>query len=143
MARDRLSRRRRAHVSAARQRSTGPAPQFLRPTRRGRYTVLIDRASPYTTTGEDHEGQRIAAGVDALLQSLNAGDRITIATIERQRRVLILVFGLSRLRSAAHESHSDFQRLPSRDLDQERKAFRRSLYTAVIRCFKTKSKRRA
>jgi len=96
--------------------------------------MLIDRTSPYTTSGEDRQGQRIAAGVDAVLAGLGAGDRITIATIERHRRLSVIAF--DGCYPGCDESRRGgvlfFDNCPRATIDSERQSFRRRLYRAIM-----------
>lgn len=96
--------------------------------------LLVDRTSPYSTDGEDRQGQRIAAGVDALLEGLGSGDRITIATIERHRRLSTIAFdgcfpGCDESRRSPIPFLND---CPRATIDSERQAFRRRLYRSII-----------
>ncbi|PZO53308.1 MAG: hypothetical protein DCF16_07520 [Alphaproteobacteria bacterium] len=96
--------------------------------------MLVDRTSPYSTDGEDRQGERIAAGVDALLDGLGSGDRLTIATIERHRRLSTITFdncfpGCDESRRNPIPFLND---CPRATIDSERQNFRRRLYRAII-----------
>ncbi len=109
-----------------------PRPDYCSPAGRTSSLVLIDRTSPYTRTGEDHQGQRIAAGIDAIFSSLNTGDRLSIATIERHRALSSIVFDSCfpgcDLRQRSPLPFSD---CPEATIELRRRNFRSELYAAV------------
>jgi len=96
--------------------------------------LLIDRTSPYTTSGEDHEGERIAAGIDTLLRSLRTADRLTVATIERHRRLSVLAFDECLPGCDPHNTSPIplLNNCPEPTIARERNAYRRALFGAVI-----------
>lgn len=93
--------------------------------------MLIDRTSPYSLRGEDRQGERIAAGVDAVLASLQAGDRFSIATIERHRRLSQPVFDAC-FPGCRNSGGFQFPGMcPEATIAAERRAFRIRLIRAV------------